>query len=272
MIQLHSPKPSSWPPTSTNPPSASARPRTAISRKRPKTNQPQFLRTLLSTRSPNLLLHPPLSRVKTTKNKTPTGPAKSQLQAAVETHWAKMQLEVLEQKIRDDLEIDEKARGGRKDIKDSVVGGGNDKPSQPEGPDSVNGITHKLKHTSIAANVNARPCRSHPSIVTIGPYKFTNPTAVKYLQILAMAFYTRFLVLPAFNGPKELFLTIWRIAIVLGLHVAVLNYMGWKDAEHGIASDIFVEPVVYAVAMLAYLVRERGQGVLRFQGEGLYGL
>jgi hypothetical protein len=82
---------------------------------------------------------------------------------------------------------------------------------------------------------------------TIGPLAITGARILRELQMGTVCLYIIMLLAAAFLGPKTLFLTLWRMAVVLAVYAFAVSNLGWS--EH-LERDVFLAPVFFAKGMV----------------------
>ncbi|EDU49398.1 hypothetical protein PtrSN002B_007472 [Pyrenophora tritici-repentis] len=81
---------------------------------------------------------------------------------------------------------------------------------------------------------------------TIGPFTLTHAHIARDLQLSIVAFYVILLLGSAFLGPKTLALTVWRMAIVLGVYAAAVCHLGWTER---LECDVLLAPMFFAFSV-----------------------
>lgn len=104
--------------------------------------------------------------------------------------------------------------------------------------------------TSKATNLHVKNGRSDNTLFSvnssIGPFTITHARIARDVQLGIFALYIVLLLGSAFLGPKTLAITVWRMAIGLGVYAVAVYHLGW--AEH-LEHDVFLVPVFFAFSV-----------------------
>lgn len=90
----------------------------------------------------------------------------------------------------------------------------------------------------------------------LGPVTLGNKSTIKLLQNILILLVSIVLLGSALSGPKDLFLMLWGILVLLGIYATVARQLDWSlDFKE----DLLLAPVVYAVCRLELA----GRGMLK---------
>lgn len=125
----------------------------------------------------------------------------------------------------------------------------NTKPSTGATPQTTCTAGELLQRKIDVVLSGPSPVQQPSTITTIGPYKITNPNHASSIREGAWIAYMVVALVTALIGPKTLFLTMWRIAVLLTVYAVVRQQQGWDDDDDE-ATDVILEmPVVFIAAL-----------------------
>ncbi|KAI4604580.1 hypothetical protein J4E80_011022 [Alternaria sp. BMP 0032] len=85
-----------------------------------------------------------------------------------------------------------------------------------------------------------------PERLTIGPFEISNAQLERDIQFGVMAVYAIAFLSASLLGPKTLLLTLWKLAIFMGVYAALLRHLSWTEK---VERDVLLAPVCFVVSV-----------------------
>ncbi len=77
---------------------------------------------------------------------------------------------------------------------------------------------------------------------SIGPYDIEHPDVAIYLQLAVVIMYTMMVLIAALLGPKTLFITLWKMAVVLLGYTSALHCLDYDKEK---PNDVLLAPIFF---------------------------